>query len=294
MSSTFYHALIHVCAQLSYRELTVILKLSTPARSVVGAVIAHRANRLLKNWVDPPERFWTLLEDAGGVIAGSFVLRLLDLTPDPWYPGSLDVYLSEAGPGPERLMKYLLRSARYSHWSTETFVFVPRPIHRDYPPQSEELIVAGFHEGERCRDDHTIRIFFVRSDEPLEAVPMTWSTTHINFLTTDLLVSAYPRATLHHRGFVSHLQWRSMDHHARMSLAERGYRIHDFNSCRSDGSLRDPECQYDPHALRSLGDTECLRIPINRQALSPVQSEGPIYPSLEVANSVTWQFGAWN
>lgn len=296
MSSNFYASLLHVCSYLGYGELIVVLTLSSAARETVGVAVADRANRLLAHWLDPPGRFWTMLEDAAGAIAGSFVLRLLDNAGDPWLPGSLDIYVPwKNSAGVSRLVGYL-RKRRYHLWTTDTFPHISRPADRDTPPTSEALVVGGYHEGVKTSGgtEKIIRIFFVTCDDALEGIPMTWTTANVNFLTTDLLVCAYPHSTFQHRGFVSSLQWGSMDHYALVTISDRGYRIHDFDGVRPDGQPRDHGHRYDPRAPRSFGDGECMRISIPRRALSPVLSLGPVYPSREVASAVTWQFGALN
>lgn len=292
MSSAFYNALLVVCSHLSYPEMTVIVKLSVRARSVVGAVMARRVNKLMELWMDPSDRVWSILEDARAIIAGSFVLRLLDDSPDRWPPGSLDIYLPEESDNAPLLMRFFRRVGHYTSWTTETFEPVVRPVCRDYPMSAEELVVSGFHEGERLSDGQTVRLFLVSTDEPLDAVPNTWSTAHVNFITTDTLVCAYPRATLRQRGFFPASQWRMMDHYALYVMMLRGYHMHPYGTLRSDGTEKDDESQYDPRAPRSLGDSQCLRLPIDRRALSPVESLGPVYPSVELADTITWTFGA--
>lgn len=294
MSVQFYASLVHVCRYLDHRDIATLLKVSSAIHIPVGVAIAQRINRLLRVWITPLALFWACLDACGGVIAGSFVLRLLDNSDDSWPPGSLDIYLSDQGPGVHRMIAFFHRFTPFDKWMTTDFPHVPRPLTVTYPPWGEELAVAGYDES-KSEDGRKIRIFRVRSEEPLDAIPYTFSTTHVNFLTTNILVCAYPRATLHQRGFVPPQQWKNMDHWILSSFAGRGYRIREFAQSRSsDGEVRDDEFQYDPRTPRSLGDPDCLRFPVERGALGAIPFPIPIYPSIELARSISWKYGKFH
>lgn len=293
MSVSFYAALVHVCRYLDHRDIAILLRVSSVVHIPVGVAIAQRINRLLSVWVTPLALFWTTLDASDGVIAGSFVLRLLDNSNDQWPPGSLDIYVSDQGHGAHRMISFFGHCTPFREWMTSDFNPVPRPLTRTYPPWGEELIVAGYDESS-SEDGRTVRIFRVRSQEPLDAIPYTFSTTHVNFLTSNLLVCAYPRATLYQRGFVPPTQWKNMDHWILSSFAGRGYCIRDFVSqLSSSGEVRDHAYHYDPRAVRSLGDSHCLRFPVERAVLGAVPFPIPTYPLVQTASLISWQYGGF-
>lgn len=291
MSVQFYASLVHVCHYLDHRDIATLLKVSSAVHVSVGVALARDINRLLRVWITPLSMFWSTLDASGGVIAGSFVLRLLDSSAEPWPPGSLDIYVTEQGSGAQRMMAFFRRFTPFDTWMASDFPHVPRPLTFTYPPWGEELAVAGYDESS-SDDGRKVRLFRVRSEEPLDAIPYTFSTSHVNFLTSNILVCAYPRATLHQRGFVPPTQWKNMDHWILSSFAGRGYRIRDFVMDRSsDGEARDLRYRYDPQATRSFGDPECLRFPVERGALGSLAFPVPVYPSSKLAESVSWRYG---
>lgn len=290
MSTRFYASLVFICRHLEYRDLTSLLKVSAMSRVVIGTALARRVNKQLSAWVDPDSDFWQTLESAEGVISGSFVLRLLDDDPvAAWKPGSLDIYAPD-GYGIEALLA-CLRRLGYKFWTFTSWPAVSSS--RGELKWREEVVVTGFGESDRQSGDsfQTIRIFPVRAKSALEALPYTWSTAHINFVSLNYLVCAYPRATLHHRALVVPGLRKDVDSSTMANLANRGYCVHELGSRpMSDGSPGNPYYHYDADATRHLSDGQSMVLPIQRGVLNPNFSGRTYWPRPWDLRKARWQY----
>lgn len=291
-SMRFYASLVLVCQYLEYRDLAALAKVSPMTRLVVSAALARRINDTIKPWLNPESGFWDVLEKNRGIISGSFVMRLLDATSSTWTPGSLDIYVPD-GQRVMELTHFLKRTTKFVSWSWTAWPLEQRPLPAWQSQWREEVIIAGLCEAESPETPYLIRIFPVRSENALDALPYTWSTAHVNFLSLNFLVCAYPRATLHQQAFVIPRRRKGIDTIALTTLADRGYRIRDLLLHASpDGEVRDQQFYYDPHAARSLGDAECLVLPIDRGFLDPTGHSKVSWPCINDLSVVSWVYGA--
>lgn len=297
MSTSFYAALVFVCRYLKYPDLTILLKVSSLSRVVVSVALARRVKEAMEGWVKWPRTVWNAMDMCDGVISGSFVIRLLDETSDDWEPATLDVYVTEAK---SALMKnIILGGLRADDYGFQEWPSHERPLPAWKSQWREELVVSGYLEIELHGDPpivpaRMLRLFAVKTNNALDAIPYTWSTAHVNFLSLNYLVCAYPRATLHQRAFVVPKGRKGVHGDQLVTLSDRGYCIRDLaEHPASDGRARDDCYHYEADALRSLGDPQCLLLPIDRGVLDPMRSSRVSWPRQQDLASVSWQYSAF-
>ncbi|EIM82862.1 uncharacterized protein STEHIDRAFT_160483 [Stereum hirsutum FP-91666 SS1] len=225
-----------------------------------------------------------MLHDTEAVVTGSIIPRFLLDDQNQYIPVSLDIvcpgFISDA---PDIAHKFVIKIG-----GEET----SPGFGNDNMEEVEGIVEERAYDlyTENVWRGRSIRLFLSSGSRPSAAVPWTWSTHLVNYITCDGLVVAYPKTTFDRVGLIPpHRRHSLPPPRILIRTARRPFLVQDMPATeRSPGNVL--PAAYCADTARSFADAACFKLVWSRSAVMPLRGADGLIADMDLGALVGWQY----